>query len=172
MLLEEVATALNWHVELPFGKFLLAQDSAQVEGHFLVHHVVDSFLQAGEAVCVVGLARSLSHYTAVSKKMGHNLASAKHKEQFFFVDRLSESSSLAPWTAADLQAIYREFQATLTRTDKSICFVIDDLTMLVDLCERRSDVITFLRYCRTLCGEKVRYDLQIVIYRTEHIPLL
>lgn len=67
--MEDVTTALNWNVQLPFGQFILVQDSASTDGQFLIHHMIDTFLKENCVVCLVGFSQTLKHYTAVSKKL-------------------------------------------------------------------------------------------------------
>ena len=69
MQLDEVATALNWNVQLPFGQFVLIQDSSETEGQFLIHHIIDSFLKEDHIVCLVSFSHTLQHYINVSKKL-------------------------------------------------------------------------------------------------------
>lgn len=65
----DVSAALNWTANLPLGKFIFVQDSAAVDGGFLVHHLIDLFLDKSKSVCLITLGNIYEHYLSVSKKL-------------------------------------------------------------------------------------------------------
>ncbi|KAM9805473.1 elongator complex protein 6 isoform X2 [Syngnathus typhle] len=75
------------------GEFALLTDR-QSDASFLIHHFLGFYLRAGCQVCFVGLAQSLSHYSAVSQRLGVSLSQAKEKGQLVFLEGLNESLSI------------------------------------------------------------------------------
>ncbi|XP_037128882.1 elongator complex protein 6 isoform X2 [Syngnathus acus] len=75
------------------GEFVLLSDR-QSDASFLIHHFLGFYLRAGCQVCFVALAQSLSHYSAVSQRLGVSLSQAKEKGQLVFLEGLNESLSI------------------------------------------------------------------------------
>ncbi|KAI8604986.1 hypothetical protein EDD21DRAFT_364764 [Dissophora ornata] len=80
---------------LPPGIFLSITDTQASDGNFLLHHFISNYIKADHNVVLVGLAGILVHYTMVGRKLGVNLATAKTKGIFHFVDGLTQLTDYA-----------------------------------------------------------------------------
>lgn len=60
------------------------------------------------------------------------------------------------WTSNTLQQLYKQFCDIIQKVgDKNICFIVDDLSVLIDVTEQPRDILAFIKYCRTLISDKV-----------------
>ena len=58
--------------------------------------------------------------------------------------------------SSDHQSIYQKFKDIKQNAgDKHVCFIIDDLTVLTTNSEKLSDVLSFVKYCRSLISSQV-----------------
>ncbi|KAF9309570.1 Elongator subunit elp6 [Podila horticola] len=80
---------------LPPGIFLSISDTQASDGNFLLHHFISNYIKADHNVVLVGLAGIMVHYTMVGRKLGVNLASARTKGNFHFVDGLTQLTDYA-----------------------------------------------------------------------------
>ncbi|KAF9081631.1 Elongator subunit elp6 [Mortierella sp. GBA35] len=80
---------------LPPGTFLSISDTQASDGNFLLHHFISNYIKADQNVVLVGLAGILVHYTMVGRKLGVNLATARTKGNFQFVDGLTQLTDYA-----------------------------------------------------------------------------
>ncbi|KAK3844003.1 MAG: hypothetical protein J3R72DRAFT_382812 [Linnemannia gamsii] len=80
---------------LPPGTFLSISDTQASDGNFLLHHFISNYIKADQNVVLVGLAGILVHYTMVGRKLGVNLATARTKGIFQFVDGLTQLTDYA-----------------------------------------------------------------------------
>ncbi|KAF9144751.1 Elongator subunit elp6 [Mortierella sp. GBA39] len=80
---------------LPPGTLLSISDTQASDGNFLLHHFISNYLKADQNVVLVGLAGILVHYTMVGRKLGVNLATARTKGNFQFVDGLTQLTDYA-----------------------------------------------------------------------------
>merc|ERR1712137_510780 len=117
--------------------------------------MIDTFLKEDLVVCLVAFSQTLQHYTAVSKKIGRNIASAKVKDNFHFINQLTTPPSMDAWNTTALQSIYNQFCDVIEKAgDKSVCFLVDDLTVMSDCTDKPQDMLTFIKYCRSLISDK------------------
>ncbi|KAG0069376.1 Elongator subunit elp6 [Linnemannia elongata] len=80
---------------LPPGTLLSISDTQASDGNFLLHHFISNYIKADQNVVLVGLAGILVHYTMVGRKLGVNLATARTKGNFQFVDGLTQLTDYA-----------------------------------------------------------------------------
>ncbi|KAF9574415.1 Elongator subunit elp6 [Mortierella alpina] len=80
---------------LPPGIFLSITDTQASDGNFLLHHFISNYIKADHHVVLVGLAGILVHYTMVGRKLGVNLATARTKGNFHFVDGMTQLTDYA-----------------------------------------------------------------------------
>ncbi|KAG0051675.1 Elongator subunit elp6 [Gryganskiella cystojenkinii] len=80
---------------LPPGDYLSITDTQASDGNFLLHHFISNYIKADQNVVLVGLAGILVHYTMVGRKLGVNLAAARTKGNFYFVDGLTQLTDYA-----------------------------------------------------------------------------
>ncbi|KAF9426216.1 Elongator subunit elp6 [Podila epigama] len=80
---------------LPPGIFLSISDTQASDGNFLLQHFISNYIKADQHVVLVGLAGILVHYTMVGRKLGVNLATARTKGNFHFVDGLTQLTDYA-----------------------------------------------------------------------------
>ncbi|KAG0354195.1 Elongator subunit elp6 [Podila minutissima] len=80
---------------LPPGIFLSISDTQASDGNFLLHHFISNYIKADQNVILVGLAGIMVHYTMVGRKLGVNLATARTKGAFHFVDGLTQLTDYA-----------------------------------------------------------------------------
>lgn len=60
------------------------------------------------------------------------------------------------FTSKSFQNLYNQFCDIIQKVgDKNICFVVDDLSILIDFAEQPQDILAFIKYCRTLISDKV-----------------
>ncbi|KAF9965534.1 Elongator subunit elp6 [Mortierella alpina] len=80
---------------LPPGIFLSITDTQASDGNFLLHHFISNYIKADHNVVLVGLAGILVHYAMVGRKLGVNLATARSKGNFHFVDGMTQLTDYA-----------------------------------------------------------------------------
>ncbi|KAF9288426.1 Elongator subunit elp6 [Mortierella alpina] len=80
---------------LPPGIFLSITDTQASDGNFLLHHFISNYIKADHNVILIGLAGILVHYTMVGRKLGVNLATARTKGNFHFVDGMTQLTDYA-----------------------------------------------------------------------------
>ncbi|KAG0345590.1 Elongator subunit elp6 [Podila humilis] len=80
---------------LPPGIFLSISDTQASDGNFLLHHFISNYIKADQNVVLLGLAGILVHYSMVGRKLGVNLATARTKGLFHFVDGLTQLTDYA-----------------------------------------------------------------------------
>ncbi|KAF9913171.1 Elongator subunit elp6 [Linnemannia zychae] len=80
---------------LPPGIFLSISDTQASDGNFLLHHFISNYIKADQNVVLVGLAGILVHYNMIGRKLGINLATARTKGIFQFVDGLTQLTDYA-----------------------------------------------------------------------------
>ncbi|KAG0280293.1 Elongator subunit elp6 [Linnemannia exigua] len=98
---------------LPPGTFLSISDTQASDGNFLLHHFISNYIKADQNVVLVGLAGILVHYTIVGRKLGVNLATARTKGIFQFVDGLTQ---LTDYAAPNKEYIAKPAELKLTST--------------------------------------------------------
>ncbi|KAG0298041.1 Elongator subunit elp6 [Linnemannia gamsii] len=101
---------------LPPGTFLSISDTQASDGNFLLHHFVSNYIKADQNVVLVGLAGILVHYTMVGRKLGVNLATARTKGNFQFVDGLTQLTDYAAPNKEYLAKLAEPKPATTTST--------------------------------------------------------
>ncbi|GJJ73652.1 hypothetical protein EMPS_06010 [Entomortierella parvispora] len=80
---------------LPPGDYFSITDTQASDGNFLLHHFISNYVKADQNVVLVGLAGILVHYTMVGRKLAINLATARTKGNFYFVDGLTQLTDYA-----------------------------------------------------------------------------
>ncbi|XP_069051084.1 elongator complex protein 6 isoform X1 [Lepisosteus oculatus] len=155
----------------PRGEFTLVSDR-QADASFLIHHFLSFYLRAGCKVCFLGLVQSFSHYSAVSQRLGVNLAQAKEKGQLVFLEGLKETLSIllrenrgsdtdtlsflrSPCT--DLRGLFG-FVRGCVRGEQGPwgppVLIVDDLSVMLSLGVSADALLDFSHYCQaTVCSE-------------------
>lgn len=158
------------------GEFVVISDRKS-DASFLIHHFLSFYLRARCKVLFVGLVQSFNHYSAVSQRLGVNLALAKEKGQLVFLEGLNESLSvLIPQEshadscalgflrdpAVGLRSLYESIQSGVSgsgggevepaRDWGPPVLLVDDLSVLLSLGVTAGAVLDFSHYCRaTVC---------------------
>ncbi|XP_057689197.1 elongator complex protein 6 [Corythoichthys intestinalis] len=165
------------------GEFVLLSDR-QSDASFLIHHFLGFYLRAGCQVCFVGLAQSLSHYSAVSQRLGVSLSQAKEKGQLVFLEGLNESLSiLNPDGArpgsqamdflrnpgAGLRSLFQSVHSSLTSQGaesgslRPPALLVDDVSVLQSLGVSVDSVLDFSHYCRALVCSQLKGNVVMLL---------
>ncbi|XP_077577002.1 elongator complex protein 6 [Stigmatopora nigra] len=165
------------------GEFVLLSDR-QSDASFLLHHFLGLYLRAGCQVCFVGLAQSLSHYSAVSQRLGVSLSQAKERGQLVFLEGLHESLSILnpddsrPKSqamdflrnpSAGLQSLFLSVKSGLTsrgaESDESRppALLVDDVGLLASLGVGVDAVLDFSHYCRALVCSQLKGNVVMLL---------
>ncbi len=105
------------------GHTLLLEDDAGCDASWLLHHALVQHLEQGDgAVVLVAAAHALSHYAAVARKLGVNLADAASAGRFAFVDALRDADA-AP---ASLLAVVDQHAAGQRTAGRQPLLLLDD----------------------------------------------
>ncbi|KAF9921771.1 Elongator subunit elp6 [Linnemannia zychae] len=98
---------------LPPATFLSISDTQASDGSFLLHHFISNYIKADQNVILVGFAGILNHYTMIGRKLGVNLATARTKGIFQFVDGLTQ---LTDYAVPNKEYLAKPTQTTTTST--------------------------------------------------------
>ncbi|CAI8027167.1 Elongator complex protein 6 [Geodia barretti] len=137
---------------------LVLVSDRQANGSFLIHYFISQALKDGFDVYLVSFAQSFIHYSSVASKLGVNLSRYQSSGQLVYIDCLSrlldgiwaepgdalvatppnKSPSTVTYSLdsdGTLRGLYDEIQSLLTcgRTQKPVCIVLDDLSILTSV---------------------------------------
>ncbi|XP_037128881.1 elongator complex protein 6 isoform X1 [Syngnathus acus] len=169
------------------GEFVLLSDR-QSDASFLIHHFLGFYLRAGCQVCFVALAQSLSHYSAVSQRLGVSLSQAKEKGQLVFLEGLNESLSiLNPHDArkgseamdflrnpsAGLQSLVQFVSSSFSHARSAVegandghgppVLLVDDVSLLLSLGATVDAVLDFSHYCRAAVCSRLKGNVVMLL---------
>lgn len=156
----------------PNGKSVLITERG-TDGSFLLHHLVSTYLKAGNGVCLVGLAQTFTHYRCIATKFSLNLEAEKKAGRLVFVDAMAataseivsgnsggSSSVCFPLGADELQqrqslkGFYEAIRAAMGELSdwksKPTLLVVDDLSLLVCLGHSSFSVAVLAQYLQNL----------------------
>ncbi|XP_061677183.1 elongator complex protein 6 [Syngnathoides biaculeatus] len=161
------------------GEFVLLSDRGS-DASFLMHHFLGFYLRAGCQVCFIGLAQSLSHYSAVSQRLGVSLSQAKEKGQLVFLEGLNESLAILNPDGvstgseamdflrnpgAGLRGLFHFVHSSVNHSRgtevgagnagrRPPVLLVDDVSVLLSLGVSVDAVLDFSHYCRaTVCSQ-------------------
>ncbi|XP_061884846.1 elongator complex protein 6 isoform X1 [Entelurus aequoreus] len=164
-------------------EFVLLSDRRS-DASFLVHHFLGFYLRAGCKVCVVGLAQSWGHYSAVSQRLGVSLSQAKDKGQLVFLEGLKESLTIlspSPQVqtgseamdflrnpAAGLRSLFQFVNSSLSPGGAGAgwgppVLLVDDLSVLLSLGVGVKAVLDFSHYCRAAVCSRLKGNVVMLL---------
>eukprot|EP01104_Vermistella_antarctica_P015117 TRINITY_DN4898_c0_g1_i2.p2 TRINITY_DN4898_c0_g1~~TRINITY_DN4898_c0_g1_i2.p2 ORF type:complete len:276 (+),score=40.87 TRINITY_DN4898_c0_g1_i2:235-1062(+) len=183
--------------DAPPGKFILVLDQLGADGTFAVMHQLQCAIRSRKrSVCFVGFRYPLTHYLAVAKKMGMDLAKASAANKFTFVDCLSSTPGWAdcvsitdvsqggcnpsnglPVTRVGLEGkqpfkeLYRVMhEASVKRGAQGTLFILDDLSPLFNATSaNESSLLMFMHYCRTLCRDGDERNTVVALMHSDDV---
>eukprot|EP00252_Welwitschia_mirabilis_P017319 TRINITY_DN38383_c0_g1_i2.p1 TRINITY_DN38383_c0_g1~~TRINITY_DN38383_c0_g1_i2.p1 ORF type:complete len:271 (-),score=40.70 TRINITY_DN38383_c0_g1_i2:241-1053(-) len=178
MSLLDEALCLEGNGTLKRGKTVLVKDCVATSGAFILHYLVKKGLygssdmpmapatatnrevQLSDAgILFVGLKEPFSHYDRILRKLGCNLSAYRKNGQFVFLD-MSQIDCNGD-TDNPLYAVYKciysylEKIVTFNGKTKSICIMIDDVSLLeIATYGHENHVLDFLHYCCVLTSKQ------------------
>ncbi|XP_054847273.1 elongator complex protein 6 [Eublepharis macularius] len=174
-------------VERPEQGKLTLLVSTKTDASFLVHHFLSFYLKAGCKVCFLALLQSFSHYSIVAQKLGLSLTTAKERGQLVFLEGLKVSHDIffgkqqslesRPFQfisgdGSNLKALYEFVQTALSPAvggDSWKCpvLIVDDLSVLLSLGARPTDVLDFIHYCRVTVNSLLKGNMVVMEHSSD-----
>ncbi|KAI5481180.1 UPF0405 domain protein [Pseudohyphozyma bogoriensis] len=127
---------------LPAGLFLLITDALEAPGTFLLSHFVAKAVRDGRRTVFLGLSQSFDHYSAILKKTGVQLATARDKGVFTYID--------APPTSHDTLRLLSDALIPALEGAEQPLVVIDDVSSLQWSGQSVQDVARFVAGLRAV----------------------
>ncbi|XP_077160478.1 elongator complex protein 6 isoform X2 [Paroedura picta] len=180
----ELSELLGDSVERPRQGKLTLLGATKTDASFLVHHFLSFYLKAGCRVCFLALLQSFSHYNFVAQKLGLSLTTAKERGQLVFLEGLkaaqdvlfSEQQELAEphpfqFISGDgsslkgLHAFVRTALSPVVGEGSCPCpvLIVDDLSILLSLGVRPTDVLDFIHYCRATVNSLLKGHVVVMV---------
>ncbi|XP_060103890.1 elongator complex protein 6 [Heteronotia binoei] len=180
----ELSELLGDSAERPQQGLLTLLVASKTDASFLVHHFLSFYLKAGCKVCFLALLQSFSHYNIVAQKLGLGLTTAKERGQLVFLEGLKASNEVLfskqrelaephPFQfisgdGSNLKALYDFVQTALTPDlgrDSWKCpvLIVDDLSVLLSLGVKPTDVLDFVHYCRVTVNSLLKGNMVLTV---------
>ncbi|XP_058039551.1 elongator complex protein 6 [Ahaetulla prasina] len=179
---------LGASLEQPQRSKLILLCATKTDASFLVHHFLSFYLKAHCKVCFLAFVQSFSHYNSVAQKLGVNLLTAKEQNQLVFFEGLKsanqvlfgdgqESQDPNPFQfisgdGSDLKQLYYFVRTSLYPSadgyqGKFPVLIVDDLSVLLSLGVRLTDVLNFVHYCRATVNTELKGNLVFMMQSSE-----
>lgn len=148
------------------SKYSIGIIETNADSSFLFHHFLSYFLKEKCSVVFLSFCQSFNHFNSVGNKIGNNLTKERDLNNFLFIDGLKglahavNSESLKgdnPWSSCmqnngkmDVKGLYKIIKQVINKltsdSDKNVVFIIDNLSMLVDIGVHAEDVMALVHY--------------------------
>ncbi|XP_015263205.1 PREDICTED: elongator complex protein 6 [Gekko japonicus] len=180
----ELSELLGDSVERPQQGKLTLLGATKTDASFLVHHFLSFYLKAGCKVCFVAFLQSFSHYNIVAQKLGLGLTTAKERGQLVFLEGLKvardvlfskrqESAEPHPFQfisgdGSNLRGLHDFVRTALSPAvggDSWKCpvLIVDDLSVLLSLGVKPTDVLDFVHYCRVTVNSLLKGNAVVMV---------